>query len=204
MVSRFTRSICRATATATATTAVAAMAVVLVTWLVLISGMVATSDVAQAQTRFDRPGSDYARLNIRSGDPAECALRCERDRRCRAWSFSYPISRREGAVCALKNAVPDRIENTCCVSGIRGEGVVEPKTGPIEMSIDRAGGDYRHFDIKPDAGGESCMKACEDDKKCRAWTYTRPGYVSNNARCYLKSRITPPRRKPCCISGVVR
>ena len=24
------------------------------------------------------------------------------------------------------------------------------------------------------------------------------------ARCYLKSKIPRPRRKPCCISGVVR
>jgi hypothetical protein len=32
----------------------------------------------------------------------------------------------------------------------------------------------------------------------------RPGYGSTAARCLLKARITPPRKKPCCISGVVR
>jgi hypothetical protein len=32
----------------------------------------------------------------------------------------------------------------------------------------------------------------------------RPGYLGPSARCYLKDRITAPRRKPCCISGVVR
>ena len=30
-----------------------------------------------------------------AGDPAACAARCEREGRCRAWSFSYPrIGRR--------------------------------------------------------------------------------------------------------------
>jgi hypothetical protein len=32
----------------------------------------------------------------------------------------------------------------------------------------------------------------------------RPGYSGVAARCYLKDRITRPRHKPCCISGVVR
>ena len=50
----------------------------------------------------------------------------------------------------------------------------------------------------------SCEAACKADGKCRAWTYTRPGYAGAAARCYLKNRLTRPRRKPCCISGVVR
>ncbi|MGC1826286.1 MAG: apple domain-containing protein, partial [Pseudolabrys sp.] len=36
------------------------------------------------------------------------------------------------------------------------------------------------------------------------WTYVRPGYIAPSARCYLKDKITRPRYKPCCISGVVR
>ena len=39
---------------------------------------------AQAQTGFDRPGGDYARFTVQSGDPAMCSARCDRDaRRCR-------------------------------------------------------------------------------------------------------------------------
>ena len=45
---------------------------------------------AHAQTGFDRPGGDYSNFNVSSGDPAACAARCEREGRCRAWSFSYP------------------------------------------------------------------------------------------------------------------
>lgn len=159
---------------------------------------------AQAQTGFDRPGGDYFNFAVRTGDPAACAARCERDARCRAWSFSYPRTAAAVATCWLKHEVTPRAEDTCCVSGVRGAGVVEPRTGPLEYSIDRVGGDYKNFDIPPDATGAACKAACEADNKCRAWTYVRPGYQGAGARCYLKNVIKPPRVKPCCISGVVR
>jgi len=162
---------------------------------------------ARAQTNFDRPGADYSRSVSQSGDPAECALLCERDRKCRAWSFNYPNDNSENAVCWLKDKVPPRIESSCCVSGVRGAGVIEPRTGPVEISIDRFGGDYRNFEIKNEEKGvtdEPCRQACQADAKCRAWTYARPGYVGKGARCYLKNDIKPPRRKPGFISGVVR
>jgi len=49
----------------------------------------------------------------------------------------------------------------------------------------------------------ACKKACESDNRCRAWSFARPGY-GGPARCYLKDKITAPRRRPCCVSGVVR
>ena len=52
--------------------------------------------------------------------------------------------------------------------------------------------------------GQQCAVACTEESRCRAWTYVRPGYHGPAARCVLKARITPPRRKPCCISGVTR
>jgi hypothetical protein len=159
---------------------------------------------AFAQTGFDRHGSDYSNFQIRSGDPAVCAARCERDARCRAWSFSYPRTKSATAVCWLKSKVPPREEDKCCVSGVRGAGVVEPRKGPMEFSIDRNGGDYRNFDTAPDPVGAACKTACDGENRCRAWTYVRPGYISAGARCYLKDKIKPPRQKPCCISGVVR
>lgn len=160
---------------------------------------------AQAQTGYDRPGGDYTRFVVPSGDPAVCAARCEREGRCRAWTFSYPGAGGTSATCWLKNEVKPTVENQCCVSGIKGAGLVERRSGPVEMSIDRTGGDYRHFDLPSDPTGESCKKACEADNKCRAWTYVRPGYLGPNvSRCYLKDRITKPRRRPCCMSGVVR
>jgi hypothetical protein len=159
---------------------------------------------ALAQTNFDRPGGDYQSSLVPSGDPADCALVCERDRRCRAWSFNYPTDAAGGAVCWLKSNVPPRVQDNCCVSGVRGAGVVEPRNGAVETSIDRFGGDFRNFELKSGEGDEDCKAACTADNKCRAWTYARPGYAGKDARCFLKKDIKPPRRKAGFISGVVR
>jgi hypothetical protein len=170
--------------------------------LLLLAG---TASAVFAQAGFDRPGGDYTRFVVPTGDPAACAARCDREGRCQSWAFAYPGTRGPTALCWLKNEVPPVAENQCCVSGIKGARLVEKLSGPVEMSIDRYGGDFRHFDLPPDPTGLSCKKACEDDKRCRAWTYVRPGYLGPGiSRCYLKDKITRPRRKPCCMSGVVR
>jgi hypothetical protein len=159
---------------------------------------------ALAQVGFDRPGGDYASAPLRSGDPAQCAARCERDGRCRAWAFSYPMTEGANALCWLKSRVTSRIAASCCVSGVRGVGVIAPKTGPVEFAVDRIGGDYRHFDMAADPTGKTCQADCEADQTCRTWSYLRPGYGQASAACYLKNRITRPQRRSCCLSGVVR
>lgn len=182
---------------------------------------------ADAQAGFDRPGGDYSSAPVSSGDPTDCALLCEHDRRCRAWSFNYPTVMDSAAVCWLKSSVPPRIPDNCCVSGVRGAGVVEIRNGAVETAIDRPGGDYRSFEIKSGEGKEPrenkesaesnnepekspvdaadlCKAACGADNKCRAWTFARPGYVGNEAHCFLKKEIKPPRRKAGFTSGVVR
>jgi hypothetical protein len=159
---------------------------------------------ALAQTNFDRPGGDYLSSPVDSGDPADCALVCERDRRCRAWSFNYPTDMISRAVCWLKSNVPARVQDNCCVSGVRGAGVVEPRNGAVETSIDRFGGDYKNFELKGGDGDDACKAACAADNKCRAWTYARPGYAGRAAHCFLKKDIKPPRRKAGYTSGVVR
>jgi len=174
--------------------------------LVTLAFVAALAPVRQvlAQASFDRPGSDYQSAPVASGDPADCALACERDKRCRAWSFNYPTDSTAGAMCWLKSGVPARVPDNCCVSGVRGAGVVEPKNGTIETSIDRFGGDYKNFDLKSSDGDDACKAACAADNKCRAWTYARPGYAGRDAHCYLKKDIKPPRRKAGFTSGVVR
>jgi hypothetical protein len=168
--------------------------------LILLAGLGA----AQAQVGFDRLGGDYTSFPVRSGDPAQCAGRCERDQRCRAWAFSYPVTENAAAICWLKSRVPPRVASSCCVSGVRGAGVIEPRSDPIEFGIDRYGGDLRNLELPPDPTGKSCAAACAGEPQCRAWTYARPGYVGPSATCFLKDRVTGPQHRPCCISGVVR
>jgi hypothetical protein len=174
--------------------------------IVLILLVFAGAQPARAQVNYDRPGGDYTNFNVRPADPAICAQRCDREGRCRAWAFRYPTGdNTSGAgVCWLKSSVPQRVEDSCCASGVRGAGVIEPLGGAVEFSIDRYGGDYRHFELTPDSTGKACLAACEADNKCRAWTYVRPGYGTSTARCFLKNQIKPPRRRPYAISGVVR
>ncbi|HZQ13245.1 MAG TPA: PAN domain-containing protein [Pseudolabrys sp.] len=176
-------------------------------WVKLLGAgliVVAGAGSSLSQVGYDRRGNDYLTFAVRNGDPAVCAARCEHDARCRAWSFSFPRTVDVLAACRLKNKVPAREEDNCCVSGVRGAGVIEPRQGSVEYSIDRFGGDYRYFDTAAEPSGAACKAACEGDNHCRAWTYVRPGYIAPAARCYLKNRITRPRAKPCCISGVVR
>ena len=176
-------------------------------WVVVFAFLAAAACArpAQAQANFDRPGGDYQSAPVSTGDPADCALACERDRHCRAWSFNYPTDITNSAVCWLKSNVPVRVQDNCCISGVRGAGVVEPRNGAVETSIDRFGGDYRNFDVKGGSeGDDECKAACTADNKCRAWTYARPGYAGRNAHCFLKKDIKPPRRKAGFISGVVR
>ena len=164
---------------------------------------VAVASQARAQVRYDRPGGDYTSFALRGGDPSVCAIRCERDAHCRAWSFAYPTADGE-AMCWLKSQVPARVESPDSVSGVRGAGMIEPKGRSVEFSIDRIGGDYRSFELPSDPTGLACKDACDGEARCRAWTYLRPGYGGPAARCFLKDRVKPPRRRPCCISGVVR
>jgi hypothetical protein len=173
----------------------------IVVWICVGSAFAAP---AAAQTGFDRPGGDYANFTVESGDPIACATACDQDPRCRAWNFAYPTTQRRQAVCWLKNRVPAPVAASCCVSGVRGAALVEPQAGAVEFSVDRFGGDYRNLEVSTDTAGKSCADACQGDNKCRAWTYVRPGYIGSSARCYLKNRVTAPRRSPCCISGVVR
>ena len=163
-----------------------------------------TLGTAQAQVGFDRLGADYASFPLRSGDPAQCAARCERDTRCRAWAFSYPATENAVSICWLKSRVPPRVPATCCVSGVRGADVIEPRAEALEFGIDRVGGDLRSLELAADPTGKSCAAACSAEPQCRAWTYARPGYAGTSATCFLKDRVTRPQRRPCCISGVIR
>ena len=158
---------------------------------------------AWAQAGFDRPGGDYARFVVPSGDPAVCAARCEREGRCRAWGFSYPGTGRRHAMCWLKAAGDAARRGHLLRVRREGRGPCWSESGPIEFSIDRTGGDYRPG-VPSDPTGASCRRPA------RARTAAAPGPTCGRAiggSAALLSEgasITRPRRKPCCMSGVVQ
>ena len=102
--------------------------------------------------RLRLAGRRYS-ASLVAGDPAACAARCEREGRCRAWSFSYPGTVTANAMCFLKSQVKPRVESECCVSGVKEAAVLEKKSDTVEFSMDRTGGDYRNLEVGTDPTG---------------------------------------------------
>lgn len=71
----------------------------------------------------------------------------------------------------------------------------------MENNIDRPGSDYSSFNLgNPDPN--TCSNLCAGDPDCKAFTYVKPGYQGNNARCWLKNAVPDQKQADCCISGV--
>lgn len=73
----------------------------------------------------------------------------------------------------------------------------------MEQNTDRPGGDFRQFALSS-PNPEACQNACNSDRRCRAWTYVRPGVQGSQAVCWLKQVIPNPVPNTCCVSGAVR
>ena len=75
------------------------------------------------ESNSDRPGGDYKNFWINRETEAfvavkQCEQACEADPNCRAYTFVKPGVHGKDAHCYLKNAVPARVENDCCTSGV--------------------------------------------------------------------------------------
>jgi len=75
-------------------------------------------------------------------------------------------------------------------------------TSGMEQNSDRPGGDFRQFSpVKDDPA--LCQKACQNDARCKAWTYVKPNTVQGpKPNCWLKEVRPQPRRNSCCVSGI--
>lgn len=74
--------------------------------------------------------------------------------------------------------------------------------GDLEVDVNRLGSDYKSFAL-PAADPELCRAACDDDAKCKAFTYVRPNLQGPSARCWLKHEVAVARlNEGCCVSGV--
>jgi hypothetical protein len=71
----------------------------------------------------------------------------------------------------------------------------------LEEDTDRPGHDYRNFDL-PHPEPPLCLIECQNDPRCKAFTYVRPGFQGPKARCWLKGVAPPAKASSCCISGV--
>jgi hypothetical protein len=83
---------------------------------------------------------------------------------------------------------------------IEATSVAQGRAG-MELDTNRMGGDYTVFDLQRDDPG-LCRDACDNDPKCKAWTYVKPNVQGPRPRCWLKSVVPQPKADTCCVSGV--
>jgi Ca-activated chloride channel homolog len=112
---------------------------------------------------------------------------------------TYPAKRAEGVQISAGEAV----DLTIAVDENSAAATDTASPGGMEMDTDRPGGcDYSHI-IPSAADPEVCRNACQNDRRCRAWTYVRPDTVQGpQANCWLKESVPPAVPNECCVSGV--
>ncbi len=144
--------------------------------------------------RIDRPGGDYRDYDLPIANPIGCQLACDREARCRAYTYVQPRSADSNGHCYLKDRVTAAVPCDTCTSEAK---FLSMST---EMSFDRPGGDYREAFL-PRADYKLCRAACDLDPRCQAYTYAPPGLQGQNARCYLKDQRPNPVLQGSMISG---
>jgi len=73
----------------------------------------------------------------------------------------------------------------------------------FEGGWDRPGFDYSNFDMF-NPREILCQWKCQQDRRCRAWTFVKPGIQGPQARCWLKNRVPKAVRNSCCTSGIIQ
>jgi hypothetical protein len=75
---------------------------------------------SEMEFNVDRPGKDYLNFNMSSANPELCKSACEKDSRCKAWTYVKPNKGKgPNPRCWLKHSVPKSRKNNCCISGIK-------------------------------------------------------------------------------------
>ena len=85
-----------------------------------------SSGTAALEVNVDRPGSDYRSFDVASARPEECRDTCLVEPQCVAFTYVTPGVQGPSARCWLKNAVPQALANTCCVSGVKSAPPAQP------------------------------------------------------------------------------
>ena len=77
----------------------------------------------------DRAGKDYKNFELSAPNPELCKAACEKDPKCKAYTYVKPGVQGQGAHCWLKSGVPKANKDQCCVSGVKSaKGTVAQKT----------------------------------------------------------------------------
>jgi len=90
-----------------------------------------TASSAGYEYNIDRPGYDYKNFNLTENSPALCKDACDKDSRCKAWTFVRPGYQGPSPRCWLKYKVPNPVPNKFTISGVKKSG--KHKTGVTKV-----------------------------------------------------------------------
>jgi hypothetical protein len=75
--------------------------------------------MSDVEPETNRLGKDYSSFDLAKPDPELCREACEKDDRCKAFTYVAPGWQGPSARCWLKDPVPEPSKHACCVSGLK-------------------------------------------------------------------------------------
>lgn len=73
-------------------------------------------NVMQIERKSYRPGKEYQSFTL---PPGMCAMLCERDEDCRAFTWKRDVAKPAGGSCQLLKDTPAKQDDECCISGVK-------------------------------------------------------------------------------------
>ncbi|WP_456324772.1 PAN domain-containing protein [Desulfonauticus submarinus] len=117
------------------------------------------ANAAGYEYNVDRPGYDYKNFNLTENNPALCKDACDKDSRCKAWTFVKPGYQGSSPRCWLKYKVSNPVSNKFTISGVKNSG--EDKTGVTKVFNSPSISGYRLDWCK--VWGSLCGKPAADE-----------------------------------------
>jgi hypothetical protein len=75
-------------------------------------------DAQRTEMNVNRPGGDYRKFEVPIERYQSCREACEADGKCKAYTYVRAGVQGSKGVCWLKNSIPTKSANRCCVSGL--------------------------------------------------------------------------------------
>jgi len=150
----------------------------------------------------DEDGVDYYGndlVGLKGISLEECSCACLSNEKCKVWTWVKNYYGADNHGCWLKTAKGTKSSMPTAISG--------PKfcAGPChpERTCDEDGVDYSGNDLVGLKGIslEECSCACQNNEKCKVWTWVKNQFGAGNHGCWLKTAKGTPGSMSTAISG---
>lgn len=140
-----------------------------------IEGIIRQWEGGEDEPGFDRPGFDYRTMWITSNQLSDCRSACEKDSRCRAFTYRHPSATSRYGYCWLKDRIPGMVPKSGYTSG---------SMDAVASGLTFTTGGYRYFTPTPN-NPEGCAAYCSTESACRSWRYSGNVCVLSNFNATL-------------------